>query len=212
MNYEAFMKLVRDLPVIETENVVEGFTGRNALEVQMTRWTKQGKLVQLRRGLYVLSGPYRKADPSEFYLASIIRRPSYLSLEKALEYHDLIPEGVAAYTSVTTKRPARYATGFGTFDYRHIQASLFWGYEGVAARHGTAFVALPEKALLDLFYLKPLQPSRDCLEGLRLQTMEKINKERLFAFARRFKKPKILKAAREIEAYRSASQNSEKVL
>ena len=212
MNFGAFLKWMRDLPVIETENVAEGFSSRNALEVQLTRWANQRKLVQLRRGLYVLSEPYRKVDPFEFFLASVIERPSYISLEKALEYHNLIPEGVATYTSVTTKRPGHYATKLGTFDYRHIQVPLFWGYEAVAVRHETAFVALPEKALLDLFYLKPVAPSLEYLEGLRLQNMDKIDKERLLAFARRFKKPKILQAAQIIQKYRASYENAEKLL
>ena len=212
MNFVEFVRQMVDFPVIETENVVEGFSSRNALEVQLTRWVQQGKLVQLRRGLYVLSEPYRKVDPFEFFLASVIERPSYISLEKALEYHNLIPEGVSTYTSITTKRPGRYATKLGTFDYRHIQVSLFWGYEAVAVHHETAFVALPEKALLDLFYAKPVRPSLDYLEGLRLQNMDKINKGRLLAFARRFKKPKILQAARTIQKYAAASHHAEKVL
>lgn len=212
MNFETFMKRMHDLPLIETKNVLDGFSSRNALEVQMTRWAKQGKLIQLRRGLYVFSEPYRKVEPFEFFLASIIRRPSYISLEKALEYHNLIPEGVATYTSVTTQGPGRYATKLGTFDYRHIQVPLFWGYEAVTVHRETAFVALPEKALLDFFYLKPVEPSLDYLEGLRLQNVEKINPERLRGFAQRFKKQKILQAAHVIQEYRAAFQNSEKVL
>ena len=212
MNFEAFMKRVQELHVIETENAVEGFSSRNALEVQLTRWANQAKLIQLRRGLYVLSEPYRKLEPFEFFLASVIKRPSYISLEKALEYHNLIPEGVAAYTSVTTKRPGRYTTAFGNFDYRHIQVSLFWGYEAVTVNQQTAFVALPEKGLLDLFYLKPVEPSLDYLEGLRLQNVEKVNKERLLSFAKRFRKPKILQAAQMIQKYMSSYQNEERVL
>lgn len=212
MNFYEFVKRMRDLPLIETGNVIEGFSSRNALEVQMTRWTKQRKLIQLRRGIYVLSEPYKKVELFEFHLASVIERPSYISLEKALEYHNLIPEGVAVYTSVTTQRPGRYTTELGTFDYRHIQVPLFWGYEAVTVRHETAFMALPEKALLDLFYLKPVEPSLDYLEGLRLQNVEKINGEKLLAFARRFKKPKILQAAQVIQEYQTNYENTEKVL
>lgn len=212
MEFETFLKQVRGLAVIESENISEGFSSRNALEVQLTRWAKQGKLVQLRRGLYVLSELYRKVDPFEFFLASVIKRPSYISLEKALEYHNLIPEGVATFTSVTTQRPGRYATRLGTFDYRHLRVFLFWGYEAVTVRHETAFVALPEKALLDLFYLKPVRPSLDYLEGLRLQNMEKVNKARLLTFARRFKKPKVLQAAHVIQEYRASYENVERLL
>lgn len=212
MNFMEFVDQMRRLPVIETDNIVEGFSSRNALEVQLTRWTRQGKLIQLRRGLYVLAAPYRKEEPFELFLAAVIERPSYVSLEKALECHNLIPEGVSAFTSVTTKRPGRYETSLGTFDYRHIQVPLFWGYEAMTVRAMTAFVALPEKALLDLFYLKPVPLSLDYLEGLRLQNLEKISKARLIAFARRFKKPKIRQAVQAIQEYRNSRHNAERSL
>jgi len=40
----------------------------------------------------------------------------------------------------------------GVFQYRHIQPRLFRGYETVAIQQASCMLALPEKALLDLFY------------------------------------------------------------
>ena len=202
MNFDSFMKLVRDWPVVETESVLEGFSSRSALEVQMSRWAKLGKLIPLRRGFYILSEPYRKIEPSEFFLASVLRQPSYISLEKALEYHDLIPEAVSVYTSVTPKRPMRYEAKLGIFDYKHLQPSLFWGYEAVTMKaNQTGFIASPEKALLDLLYLKRIKVSQDYLESLRLQNLEKLNSGKLRECARQFKSPRMLQAAEMIQEY-----------
>lgn len=212
MNLESFAAFARGLPLIDTSNVAHRFAGGANLQVQVSRWVKRGKLVRLRRGLYLLSEPYRKIIPFEFYLASMIEWPSYISLEKALEYHNLIPEGVSIFTSVTTKRPSRYETQIGTFEYRHIQSSLFWGYRSITFQGQTGFIALPEKSLLDFFYLRAGEVSLELLESLRIQNVAKINLKRLREFAKRFGGPKILEAAEVIAEYGRSYAKLEKTL
>lgn len=201
MKWDEFLKKVDKLPAVITELLLSGVPDQGPFKVQISRWQKAGKLIQLKRGIYLLSDAYRKTSVYEPYIASILKAPSYISAEKALEYHNLIPEAVAVYTSVTPKRPGRIITKIGTFDYRHIKRSLFWGYESVTVNKQTAFIARPEKALLDLCYLKGMKISQDYLEGLRLQSTEKIDTDKLFKSAARFKKPGILKAAGEIKKY-----------
>ncbi|MCK4818073.1 hypothetical protein KA005_20050, partial [bacterium] len=156
--------------------------------------------------------PYRKIEVYEPSIAAILIRPSYISLEKALEYHNLIPEAVPVYTSVTTKRQGRFVSRVGIFDYKHIQESLFWGYTSSTVKQQTAFVASPEKALLDFFYLKRVKISLDYLQELRLQNVEKINIEKLFKCASRFRKPKMLRIAEAIREYITLYTKGEKAL
>ncbi|MCJ7666409.1 MAG: hypothetical protein MUO59_06715, partial [Actinobacteria bacterium] len=146
------------------------------------------------------------------YIAAILKKPSYISMEKALEYHNLIPEAVTVYTSITTKKKGRFVSKAGIFDYSHIKKSLFWGYTSVTVNKQTAFIASCEKAILDYFYVKKLNISLDYLYELRLQNIEKINIEKLFEYARRFKKSKMLYTARVIEEYNTLSGIGEKTL
>lgn len=201
MKLEEFLEKVGKLPVIQTELLLAGIPDQRSLKVQISRWQKAGNLIQLRRGIYVLAEPYRRVEVYEFYLASILENPSYVSLEKALEYHGLIPDAVSVYTSVTTKRPGRFVTDMGVFDYRHIKSSLFWGYDSVTVNRQTAFIASPEKALLDLCYFNGVNISEAYLRGLRLQNVKKVSVERLFAYAKKFKKPGILMTAKTIAGY-----------
>jgi len=212
MNWERFLKITGRLPVIDTENLCTGVFDPSIIEVQISRWKKTGKIIQLKRGVYLLAEPYRKIEVYDFYIAAILKRPSYVSLEKALEYHDLIPEAVTVYTSVTTKRQGRFASKAGIFDYRHIKEGLFWGYVSVTINRQTAFIASPEKALLDFFYIKRAKISLDYLQELRLQNVEKINIKKLLECARRFGKPKMLHVARVIEEYSILSKRGEKLL
>ena len=156
---------------------------------------------------------HRRDHPAwEPCIAAELIPPSYISLKKALEMHNLIPEAVFAFTCVTTKRPAHYETPLGVFDYRYIRRDLFWGYEPYTQQDQTAFVAVPEKALLDHFYFLNGPVEREVIEGLRLQNLEILNEERLLSFAARFHKPKILRAAREILEYRKELFVSERLV
>ena len=201
MEFENFLELTGHLPFIDTESLRIGAKGNTSLEVQLSRWKKSGKLIQLRRGLYLVSETYRKTKPFEPAIAATLNRPSYISLEKALEYHGLIPEAVHVFTSVTTKRPREWQTPLGVFDYRHIRENLFWGYHSVTMNGQTAFMASPEKALLDFFYLKSVPVNLEYLEEMRLQNFEKISPETLLQMARRFAKPRMLKIAKLISEY-----------
>lgn len=97
MKFETFLDQVQDLPVIEVENLLAGQPHPDALRVQLARWHKAGKLIQLKKGYYVLDKPFRKKGVNEFYVAAILKAPSYISLEKALEFYDLIPEAVPTF-------------------------------------------------------------------------------------------------------------------
>src|SRR3989304_4588588 len=128
MEFIDFLSKAQGLPVIDTRVLSAGLMDSSVIKVQISRWEKSGKLIQLKRGIYLLAEPYRKIKSSGFYIAGVLKNPSYISLEKALEYHGLIPESVAVYTSVTTKRQTRFQTPAGVYDYRHVKPDLFWGY------------------------------------------------------------------------------------
>lgn len=212
MKFEEFLTRVEKLPVIETEALSVGTESPSKLRVQLARWVSSGKLVQLRRGAYLLSKKYRKIEFFEPYIASILKKPSYLSLEKALEFHGLIPEAVPVYTSVTTKRAISFSSESGRFSYQHIQKSLFWGYASITMNKQTAFIATAEKALLDLIYLKVKNISPEYIEELRLQNIKKIKMKRLREFAAKFNKPKMLRAAKIICDYIQAHKNKSRKL
>ena len=212
MKWDEFLKKVAKLPVIETELLLAGVPDQGPLKVQISRWQKAGNIMQVKRGIYVLAQPYRKVELYEFHLAALLKKPSYVSLEKALEYHGLIPDAVTVYTSVTTKMPSRFVSDVGIFDYRHIKNTLFWGYDSVIVNKQTAFIASPEKAILDLCYLNGVNISRAYLEGLRLQNVSKLNADKLSAYAKRFMKPGMAAAGETIARYIDSYNDEEKEL
>lgn len=198
MKYAELLEIVGDEPVFSSSLMLAGDIDPVDVASQLSRWVAAGKLIALRRGVYAIGEPYRRRDPHAFELANAIVQPSYVSLESALSFHGLIPEAVFSTTSVARTRPAEYETALGRFSYRVISADLFWGYEAVPVAADTrqrAYVALPEKALLDLVYLRPHGDDVAFLEQLRLDGLDTLDTARLVEFAQRSGKPKLMRAA-----------------
>jgi hypothetical protein len=149
----------------------------------------------------LLSGaPYQKVIPHPFLVANRLHPASYVSLQSALAYYGMIPEHVPVTTSVTTGRPARWETPLGVFDFRHIQIDFFDGFRLVELRRKQqAFVAAPEKALLDLIYLEPAGDSPDYLAELRLSGLDRLDWSLLERLARKVGKPKLLRAVAALQ-------------
>ena len=203
MKFEELVEIVGDEPVFDATLLKVGSVTDAALRLQLTRWTRAGKLVQLRRGVYTLEPPYRKKDPHPFMIANALRRGAYVSLHSALAYHGMIPEAVPVVTSVTTGRSEHLNSPLGGFLFRHVKTPCFFGYELVELGSGqSAFVAAPEKALLDLVYLTPGADRRTYLKELRLQNLEALRPGVLQEFAVRMDKPKVRRAVKSLSAIR----------
>lgn len=200
MDFEFLLKIIGDEPVFETSLLLAGNVNAFDVRKQLDRWKSSGKIYQLRRGLYCLAPPYQKVIPHPFLVANKIRQASYVSLQSALNFHGMIPEGVPVITSVTTNRPQSFTTPIGRFDFHHLQVNWFMGYTRVDLGNGQgAFVAAPEKSLLDLIYLQPGGETIEYLRSLRLQALDQLNVEKLFSFAADIKKPKLLRALEAIK-------------
>ena len=121
-----------------------------------------------------------------------------MSLQSALARYSLIPEVTYVTTSVSHGRPERIETPLGVFEFRHVKRELLFGYELQDLGGQSAFIATPEKALLDLIYLQPGGDSEAYLAELRLQNLDQLNLERLQVYAERFNMLKMRKAAERL--------------
>ena len=196
MNFQELIEIVGDEPLFETGLLLAGDVKPAEVRRQLSRWTKAGRLYQLRRGLYALAPPYRKARPHPFLIANHMVRGSYVSLQSALAFYGLIPEQAPIITSVTTARPGHWETPLGNYDFRHIKTELFRDYCLTDLDNTQqAFIATPEKALLDLVYLQADADSPLYLRELRLQHLETINVPVLQGQAHISGSPKLKRAA-----------------
>ncbi|MBW6499695.1 MAG: hypothetical protein K0B09_15010 [Bacteroidales bacterium] len=121
------------------------------------RWLSEGQLLPLKRSMYVVS-PKRSGVPVSLPLiANHLYGPSYVSLEFALSYFGLIPEGVAEITSVTTKRAKTFNNSLARFSYQRLPTTYYaQGIQQLKVSEKISFmIAEPEKALCDWLVLTP---------------------------------------------------------
>ena len=173
----------------------------NFQRIQLDRWEKRGYLYKIKQEFYALTDQ-ELSEPFLFLTANKIYAPSYISLEKALKFYGLIPEEVFQITSVSTKKTARFETFIGNFKYRHIKASLFWGYKLLNSPHGkihNVIVAEPEKAILDYLYFNSnLKTVSDFVEmRINIDSFRKnVDLEKFQTYLNAFKNKSLVKRAK----------------
>ena len=195
MRFEQFAQKVRPLGLFETSTILPFYDTPQQAQRQLSDWTRTGKLLQLRRGLYTFAPPHSGERPINYVVANRLVQPSYVSLQSALSYYGMIPEHVAAVTSVTTDRPNTLQNNFGRFIYRHIKPLFFYGFHYWQISFTQfALIATPEKALLDLIYLTPDGDNPAYIHELRLQNLEILAVDRLKLLIKKANQPKLKRA------------------
>ncbi|OFY85167.1 MAG: hypothetical protein A3F72_05145 [Bacteroidetes bacterium RIFCSPLOWO2_12_FULL_35_15] len=110
-----------------------------------------GEIMQIKKGMYIVSSEYRNQNISKEILANLIYGPSYVSLDFALSYYGMIPERVMITTSITPKRSKIFSTLFGEFTYTHSPINYY--HIGISQEKNenqfNFLIASPEKALCD---------------------------------------------------------------
>lgn len=155
---------------------------KEVIRVELVRMVKKGILSKLTNGFYANPFSYPNLDQIAMYL----KKPSYISLEKALNIHGIIPQTVYTYTMVTVNSPHTYNVNHNIFEYHHIQLSYFFGFN---ISNQNIYLANPEKALLDFLYLKYFRERianrTMVLSMLDDMNFDTINKFRFLSYAQR---------------------------
>lgn len=168
----------------------------STVDTYISRFLKYKEILQLKNGLYTSSDFFskNKIDISySFYLANIIRTPSYVSSWSALQFYNLTTEAIYSITSVTPKVTRNYTTKAGSFTYKSIKKELFSNFSLMQGKTTDErptkldfFIASPAKALFDLLYFKTRQfrgvrfeDVKALVEELRIDIDEMDKKEQL---------------------------------
>lgn len=126
---------------------------------------KQQQLIRIKKGLFVVAPQDGIGAISRELIANHLYGPSYVSLESALSFYNLIPERVYSMRSVSVKRAKKYVTPLGIFNYSKVSTNYFsiGIHQQVTDTRTTFLIASPEKALCDMIVLS---------SGLRLQSVK----------------------------------------
>lgn len=133
---------------------------------RLSEWQEKGYLKKVTKGYYTFADT-QIDERVLFVMANKLCSPSYVSLETALSYYQIIPEGVYTVTSITSSRTRRLSSDIGQFSYTKVLPKLFFGYR-LESKGETSFkIAEPEKAILDFLNSKTEIKSEGALEELR---------------------------------------------
>lgn len=118
---------------------------------KVTWLEKQGYIIRLKRGLYVVNPEHSGKTLSSELIANHLYTPSYISMSTALRYYGLIPEAVYVNQSMTVKHSRSFQTPVGSYDYKYISREVFSiGVRSIHKGDYAFLIASPEKALCDL--------------------------------------------------------------
>lgn len=179
---DVFFSAFMDLPYFTKESLhawKKKFSMKESmLNSYIYKGLKEGQIISLKRNYYVTENFYEKHKTDSSYIFSLaenLLRPSYISLETALQYYGLFAEAVNyAVTSITLKLPRMFKNRAGFYSYRHISKKLFTGFDIVRGNFDFV-IALPHKAIFDYLYYhtrhftKNVHP--DLMEEFRIDTV-----------------------------------------
>jgi predicted transcriptional regulator of viral defense system len=170
-------------------------SGYKNIRVKINDMLKKKEIIRVKKGLYILGEPYSKNHFYRETLSNLIYGPSYISLEYALSFYDMIPEKTETVTAVTNKRNKVFNTPVGRFSYRYIKPDLYT--DGVNLinlddKH-KILIATKEKAVADILYftdkINSISELRDFLfENLRIEETEisKLKKNDIRQLAKKY--------------------------
>lgn len=123
----------------------------SSAKVTASRYVRQGIFLRIKKNMYVLRDTWDSADREDkFMLANMAQVPSYVSLMTALDYYEITTQLQRDYVeSVAVKRSKEINVNGSVFRYAKLAADLYGEYK----KEKGIFIATPEKALLDAFYL-----------------------------------------------------------
>jgi predicted transcriptional regulator of viral defense system len=187
--------------VREVEKHFPGFDSRRLVE-----WQEKGYIKKLRNRYYHFSDQ-EITEPFLYFTANEIYSPSYVSLESALSRYNFIPEGVFQITSCTTRKTNSFNTAAGSFFYRHLKPSLFFGYRLEKWGQHRFAIAEPEKAVIDYLYLHHEIEATEDIEALRWNSPEiknQISMEKLNTYEAYINSPALSRRLKSLKSFLDA--------
>jgi len=168
---------------------------------RLADWQKKGYIRKIIKGHYI----FADLELNENYLAHIANKiysPSYISLETALRFYNLLPETVYGLTSITSRQTRLFNTELGRFTYRNVKKNLFFGYQNYKFNSFVFSIADIEKAILDYLYFSPYLKTESDFVGLRIDGKvftEQCDENKLMLYLEQFQSKALEKRLKKLQ-------------
>lgn len=124
MNFRTIIKEYAETP-ISRHLILELLSEYQRPNDKISELLKSKELISIRRGLYITGPKMDLPSPETFLIANHLRGPSYVSLESALSYWNMIPERAYEISSVTIKTSKKYKNQVRRFSYQQLKTPYY---------------------------------------------------------------------------------------
>jgi predicted transcriptional regulator of viral defense system len=161
---DAYGELLRmEQAVVTTREAAARWgTASRATSHRLQALEEAGLIHRLRRGLWAV-GP--EVEPNALAHHLTAPYPAYVSLWSALYQHDMIEQIPRQVSVISLDRPRTIDTSLGVYVIHRVTPELFDGYTG---SEESGYLALPEKAIFDLVYVRAASGSQAFFTELSL--------------------------------------------
>lgn len=161
MGRASILEIIEYLRMLEARGVkaIHVYAVRDKFGVSMSSlkallWRASKKGLINRIGKKWIALPH--VQPYE--ILPLLYPSSYVSMEWALNYHGVSMQKPFTVTAVSTRKTKMIKSNAWSIEVHHIKKELFFGFDN-------QYIAYPEKALLDLVYIKRrIEPELDLIE------------------------------------------------
>ena len=149
LNYTSFYNSLGPLRVFSREQAEQFFPKFDSR--RLFEWKQKDYLYKLTNKWYCFTN-IPKTLGVQYLISNSLCKPSYISLESALYYYQLMNEAPSLVHAITQHKTVMYNTPKGNYNYRKIKPSLFLGYNTIELDGIKIQMACKEKALIDFLY------------------------------------------------------------
>ncbi len=152
--------MMRQGRIVSFEQIRELYkeaVSRQAVKQRVARLARAGWLVRLKKGVYLVNTDISTlgvGELSEYVISHALKQDAYISCEAALQYHRLFDQLLARIDAITTRTARAYTVGETSYTFATIKRDLYFGFTTEAIGAFAFQMAEPEKALLDMLYLR----------------------------------------------------------
>ena len=172
---KTILEKIKDLPYFEISDLVSLGIERRYLKIYLFRLIKKGKLISLKKGIYVSREYLDKLKHKNLFnsylefLSGVLYSPSFLSLDYILAGFNVLTEFSWHFSAVTRNKTAKFKNSLGLFVYHNVKERLFSDYKIIKKDDFLIYKATKARALFDFLYIrKNLLINKETAKELRL--------------------------------------------
>lgn len=157
---------LKRIPLFSLNELGGIFAGnRQSLYKRIQRLNKSEILEKLIKGKYL----FTLKNIDDFTIANFLYQPSYISMQSALSFYNIMTGFSYQITSISIKKTKKITINEKDFVYSKISPNLYWGFE----KKEDFLIARPEKALLDYIYFASKGLASLDWDDIGIETLDK---------------------------------------